>query len=260
MRKRRMRGLDLSHWNSITPERIRSAGFEFAIIKATEGVSFRDPSFDDMYLEIGSWNNCHPDKPIHIGCYHYLRATTTAEAEAEADFFINSIRGLAFDMPIFVDVEEREIFNTGNAEEITRVFCETVEKAGYWAGFYTYYSKWFYGLEDRFTGWLACWSDEKPVNTECGIWQFTSSWDIDGKRFDANDCYINYPAEIRAKGLNGLKPFPADVNRDGEVNTADLVSEMKAISNGDSDSRFDVNGDGTVDTKDLVKIMKEVSK
>ena len=123
-----------------------------------------------------------------------------------------------------------------------------------------YYSKWFYGLEDRFSGWLACWSDEKPVNTECGIWQFTSSWDIDGKRFDANDCYINYPAEIRAKGLNGLKPFPADVNRDGEVNTADLVSEMKAISNGDSDSRFDANGDGAVDTKDLVRIMKEVSK
>lgn len=128
MRERWMRGLDLSHWNSITPERVRSAGFEFAIIKATEGVSFRDPSFDDMYIAVKSWNNCHPDKPIHIGCYHYLRATTEAGAKAEANFFIDSIKGLAFDMPVFVDVEELSIFNTGHAEEITRVFCETVEK------------------------------------------------------------------------------------------------------------------------------------
>ena len=260
MRERWMRGIDISHWNSITPERISSAGFNFAIIKATEGTGFRDPKFDDMYLAIQSWNNCHPDKPIHIGCYHYLRATTISQAKAEARFFLKSIKGLAFDMPVFVDVEETSTFDSGFAEDITRVFCEEVESAGYWAGFYTYYYRWFYGLEDRFTGWLACWAPDKPVNVTCGIWQFTNGWAIDGKCYDANDCYFDYPAEIRAKGLNGLKPYPADVNRDGVVDAKDMVAEMKAVAAGSTESRYDVNGDGKTDVKDIINVMKEASK
>lgn len=260
-----MRGLDISHHNRITPERIKSAGFDFVILKATEGLGWRDNAFDDMYLDIKSWNNCHPDDPIHIGCYHYFRATDIDGALAEADYFLESIKELCFDMPVFVDVEEAETFRSPTARKAVISFLERVESAGYWAGFYTYdwrvrAGKEFDGLCNRFTAWVAAIDGAKP-SCDAPIHQFTHTWAIDGKNFDANDCYYDFPRMIREYGLNGYKRknSRADVNGDGKVNSKDLIAEMKAISAKSKDEKYDVNGDGKVDTKDLTRIMKEVN-
>ena len=51
-----------------------------------------------------------------------------------------------------------------------------------------------------------------------------------------------------------------DVNADGQVDTRDLVAEMKAVAQGVDDLVFDVNGDGEVNTKDLIKLQKYIAK
>ena len=64
-------------------------------------------------------------------------------------------------------------------------------------------------------------------------------------------CGVNNPNFVAKHG---------DVNEDGEVDTKDLVAEMKALANGYTDSRYDINKDGVVDTKDLVAEMKKIAR
>lgn len=255
-----MIGLDLSHWNSIEPARIISAGFDFAIIKASEGVGWSDSGFSERYNAINTWNKKNPEKRISIGAYHYLRAITPEQAEREASYFVGVLQRRRFDMPLFVDIEENSIFEAGLARECVEAFCNHLEGRGYWAGFYCS-ERWvkqgaqLAGLSERYTAWIANWS-AKPTTGDYPLHQFTNSWEIDGKRFDANYCYIDFPKQIKLKGLNGYKKL--DLNGDGDINTKDLVKEMKAVASKSSESAYDLNGDGNVDAKDLINMMKEI--
>ncbi len=53
-------------------------------------------------------------------------------------------------------------------------------------------------------------------------------------------------------------PSRADVNRDGEVNIADVNAVIYAIMNDVQDDRFDVNGDGEVNIADVNAIIDEI--
>ena len=53
-------------------------------------------------------------------------------------------------------------------------------------------------------------------------------------------------------------PSRADVNRDGEVNIADVNAVIYAILNDVQDDRFDVNGDGEVNIADVNAIIGEI--
>ena len=50
------------------------------------------------------------------------------------------------------------------------------------------------------------------------------------------------------------KPNPADVNRDGAVDSADIVAVIKEMPEGDK--KADVNGDGVIDSADIVAVIK----
>ena len=47
---------------------------------------------------------------------------------------------------------------------------------------------------------------------------------------------------------------PADVNRDGTVDSADIVAVIKEMPDGDK--KADVNGDGVIDSADIVAVIK----
>lgn len=48
--------------------------------------------------------------------------------------------------------------------------------------------------------------------------------------------------------------YPADVNRDGTVDSADIVAVIKEMPDGDM--KADVNGDGVIDSADIVAVIK----
>ena len=47
---------------------------------------------------------------------------------------------------------------------------------------------------------------------------------------------------------------PADVNRDGTVDSADIVAVIKEMPDGDK--KADVNNDGVIDSADIVAVIK----
>ena len=100
--------------------------------------------------------------------------------------------------------------------EIVMAFCFTMEAAGYWVGIYSsesfFYSEMNDGELTRYSHWVARWGKSKPAPTsgaETQMWQFGGETNlirsnkINGQTCDQDYCYVDYPAKIKAAGLNG---------------------------------------------------------
>lgn len=71
-----MNGVDISNWQTSTP-----SGYDFYIIKASEGNGYKDPRLDQHYNQVASWK-----KPY--GFYHFARPDLGNKPEAEAEWFL----------------------------------------------------------------------------------------------------------------------------------------------------------------------------
>jgi len=164
----------------------------------------------DIYYEEAKKNN------IPVGTYWYCYATTPEEALLEAKTFLNKVKGKQFEYPIFYDVEEKNILNTGkeNVNKIIKTFLEEVEKNGYLVGLYcsAYYLNTLVDdeIKNKYEIWVAEWGKnlEKPkiYIGKWDIWQHTSDGHIDGvqsQRVDLDFSNKNYPDIIKSKGKNG---------------------------------------------------------
>lgn len=84
MSKQVLEGVDVSHWNTL--EKVLPYNPKFMMIKATEGLTFRD----DKALE---WRNTASALGVPYGFYHYARAEKN-EAGKEADHFVKRVKEL----------------------------------------------------------------------------------------------------------------------------------------------------------------------
>lgn len=76
-----LRGVDLSHWNSDSQFNniVKNNTIDFIIMKATEGVSYRDPKF------MPRMHNLLGTKKL-VGAYHFF--TTNSDPLLQADIFL----------------------------------------------------------------------------------------------------------------------------------------------------------------------------
>jgi len=213
MSEKAKKGIDLSYcqkkvdWEKVTAE--------FAIIRAGYGryAHQKDSMFESHYAGAQS-------RGIPVGAYWYSYAMTPEDARLEADACIAVLKGKQFAYPIYYDVEEKKQFELGKEQvsAIIRAFLERLEAAGYWVGLYSSYSALTaYVAEDirkRYSIWLAHWDVQKsPYQGAYGLWQYA----VGQAEGVSGDCdldygYVDYPAQIRAKGLNGFaKPDAPDV-------------------------------------------------
>lgn len=202
----RKQGIDISYcqtqvdWTKVTAD--------FVIVKAGQR-DFTDPLYESHYKGA-------KDRGIPVGAYWYLDALTVEDAQKEAEAFIQRLSGKQFEYPVFLDLENEQQFKLGKAKvsALIRAFLEKVEKAGYWVGLYGNLSSLTYYTEDdikkRYSIWLAQWDISKPTYTGAyGIWQYSvgKANGINGA-CDLDYCYIDYPTQIKAKGLNGFGGQP----------------------------------------------------
>lgn len=208
-----MKGIDVSRWQTnVDYAKLKRAGVEFVIIQAGFGDVLSYPKQKDKMFE--SHYKAAKAAGLHVGAYWYSYATTVAGAKREAQGFIQTIKGKQFDMPIYLDIEERS--QKSNANEICKAFCEVCEAANYWTGVYSYLgmineciSK---SICDRYSLWVAQWNVQKcTYNGTVNIWQYADNAVYNGVKgvVDADICYDDYPSKIKAAGKNGY-PKPAE--------------------------------------------------
>lgn len=115
-------GIDVSEWQgNIDFGEVARAGIEVVYIRTSEGTNYVDPYFRENYEKAKA-------NGIRVGFYHFLTATSVAEAGEEAEFFVNNIKGLEPNCRLAMDFEVFDGLSVSEINEISRAFLETVEK------------------------------------------------------------------------------------------------------------------------------------
>lgn len=218
--------IDVSRWNgAIDFKKVKASGVTGVIIKAGvtgygAGHSMeRDANFETNYKNAKAAG-------LNVGAYYYSGAMTEDFAVKEANYFLSLLKGKQFSLPVYMDVEESHsttnmpALGKSKLTAIVYKWCETVENAGYFTGFYTMKS-WCNTYLDmaklsRFTFWLAHYTGKTTYTGTYAMWQYSSTGKVNGinGNVDMNWCYADFPAQIKAAGLNGYtKPAVDDGKR-----------------------------------------------
>lgn len=217
------KGIDVSaHQGKIDWKKVN---VDFAILRAGFGkvISQKDEHFEANYSGAKAAG-------IPVGAYWYSYAMTPDEARQEADVFLEVIKGKQFEYPVYFDIEEQKQLALGKEKvsAIIKAFLEKVEKAGYWVGLYMSASPLTDFVTDdiknRYAVWVANVGVSKPSYSGAyGMWQYSWKGSVSGITgdVDMDYCYVDYPSQIKARGLNGFGKQP-----DNEPETDEITVEM----------------------------------
>lgn len=172
---------------------------------------------------------------VPLGAYWYSCANTPLEGIAEAKELLRLVKGKSFLYPLVMDVEDQHHQAPTSKQVLTDTviaFCQTIEKAGYYAMIYS--STWWLHNEldlarlAPYDIWAAQWSVSEPAIRH-GVWQYTSDGKVNGYtgRLDCNYAYKDYPKIIRENGLNRLgekKPVKVEKKKSVEELAKEVIA------------------------------------
>ena len=200
-------GIDVSRFQGeIDWEQVADAGIDYAIIRvglrgSTEGKLLEDDNF--VYnIENAIANG------IDVGVYFYSQAITDEEALEEAQFVLDLIEPYDLAYPVVLDVESADSTSArtnGLSQDqytsIAKLFCETVEGAGYKAVIYGNVKSFTLLLNANeltsYDTWIAYYGTPLYYPYEFGMWQYSSSGTVAGidGDVDLNISVVDYSAE-----------------------------------------------------------------
>ena len=178
------KGIDISVWqDNINYDRLKSSDIEFVIIRDGYGKnkSQKDKLFEKHYQGV-------KNAGLKVGAYHYSYMTSIDGAKAEAYQCLEFIKDKKFDLPIFIDIEEKRTANLGK-DTVTKgviEFCKIIKNAGYEAGVYAnlnFFRNFIDAntiINNGFKIWLAEWSNKISANFKVDYWQYTSKGQVNG--------------------------------------------------------------------------------
>lgn len=215
-----IKGLDVSEFQGeVDWERVKAAGYQFAMLRAGYGFSTEDQQFRRNASECNRIG-------LPIGAYWFCYATSPQTAVQEAQGCIRTISDFRLDYPVCYDIEQASVaYASGEGVTVTAAlarslvenFCNQIEAGGYYAMFYT--NKSFFDsylgseLTKRYAFWYARYTNQFD-GTNCGIWQYSNQGSIPGigGDVDLDEAFVDYASVIRSAGLNhlsGSSPSPS---------------------------------------------------
>jgi GH25 family lysozyme M1 (1,4-beta-N-acetylmuramidase) len=182
-------GIDVSHYQgTINWSSVKSAGIQFAWIKATEGTTYTDPQFSANYLH--AYNN-----KVIRGAYHFARPDVSGGA-TQADFFASHGGAWSADnltLPGMLDLEGGCYGKTvsGMQSWILNFYNEYKAKTTRDVVIYTSASWWntctggWSGMSTKSPLWAASWTTASDPTIPNGfpyatVWQYTSTGSVSG--------------------------------------------------------------------------------
>jgi GH25 family lysozyme M1 (1,4-beta-N-acetylmuramidase) len=202
-----IKGIDVSHWQNIIDfEKVKASGIDFCIIKAggSDKGFYMDSRFKENYAKAVAAG-------LYVGAYYFagkdFRGATNGIADAER--FIAILDCLKFEYPVYLDIEAQDNRYKEEITDAAVAFCQTMEKAGYFAGIYASDISGFkYKLDHEkvkpYAHWVARYGKEPEVCKEYGIWQYSSKGSVSGisGSVDMDLSSVDYAKVIKEKGFN----------------------------------------------------------
>lgn len=172
-------GIDISHHNgSVNWAKVKADGISFAFLKASEGQTYKDDTFEDHVKNARQAG-------ILVGAYHFVRAVSEADAKAEAANFYAAIRAAGgigrLDLPPVMDYEN----NPGSLSKlqinaVAAAFLAEIERlSGVRPIVYTgnSFAANFVAAIGKYPLWIARYSTAAPMETTAwsrwDFWQYS---------------------------------------------------------------------------------------
>ena len=176
-------GIDVSKHNGVINfEEVRDDDYQFAIIKASEGKTYRDDAFERNYRAARAAG-------LKVGAYHFFRKNRTGSEQA--DNLLGVVNGKTLDLPLVIDLEDDwgNGATTSRSVAIQRVIemIHCLNQAGYAVMIYT-----------NFDGYEKYYKD---MLVDCDLWlcSFTSPDLLP----DLPHCIQQYSHEGTVAGVKG---------------------------------------------------------
>lgn len=188
------KGIDISEFNGDVDLAGLKGQIEFVIIRCGYGGDYTNQ--DDPQFE----NNVRKCEAAGIpwGTYLYSYAKDTSMAQSEAAHTLRLLKGKHPQYGVWYDVEDSTL-PTGEAliDNVVTYF-QAIQQAGYYCGLYSFLFWMQTRLNsprlDPYDKWVAQWSSQLDYQKPAGMWQFTNQLVLNGKTFDGNWAYKDYPA------------------------------------------------------------------
>lgn len=181
-----IRGLDISgHNGDIDFDKVKSQGYEFVIIKATEGSTFRDKKFVENVRRAR-------EAGLKVGAYHFFRFDSPGYIQGLN--FASALRDRGLDLPAVIDLEE---WTNPNMQATPLVMqrlgdmIDHLEQRGHRVMLYTNkngYNRFLKSYSRSLPLWICSLASE-PVDIRWTLWQATHSGKVDG---------VDHPVDINA--------------------------------------------------------------
>lgn len=188
------KGIDISEFNGDVDLAGLKGQIEFVIIRCGYGGDYTNQ--DDPQFE----NNVRKCEAAGIpwGTYLYSYAKDTSMAQSEAAHTLRLLKGKHPQYGVWYDVEDSTL-PTGEALiDNVVTYCQAIQQAGYYCGLYSFLFWMQTRLNsprlDPYDKWVAQWSSQLDYQKPAGMWQFTNQLVLNGKTFDGNWAYKDYPA------------------------------------------------------------------
>ena len=188
--RKALTGIDVSvYQGAIDWEAVAQSGVEFAIIR----LGYRGYSQGAIQLDRNFEQNMRGalEAGLDVGVYFFSQATTVLEAEEEADFVLENLRGYPITFPVVFDWEfvtaDQARTHEMEGEALTDcalAFCELVATAGYTP--MVYFNQdigyFYYQLDelDQYPFWLAEYDSKPDFFYDFEIWQYTHTGTVPG--------------------------------------------------------------------------------
>ena len=177
-------GIDVSAWQGeIDWNAVRNSGVEVAMLRASEGETVVDSTFERNYAGAKSAG-------VAVGFYHFMTADTVAGAQRQADFFAQVIAGkdadclLALDMGDAVSLSDEELTAVALAF-LTRIEARTGLRAMLYTDAWAARARFGAALA-QYPIWVANYGVSLPeANGKWTSWvgfQYSDQGEVDGIR------------------------------------------------------------------------------
>lgn len=209
-----IRGVDVSEFNGdLDVAALRQGGIEYVIIRCGYG---NDSVSQDDVQYLSNVKKCE-QAGMPYGVYLYAYAKTAEAAKSEADHTLRLLKEANPSYGVWYDVEDSTLPSGSALVDNCAVYCKAITDAGYYCGIYASLYFWENRLNDAaldaYDKWIAHWADTVGYKGDFGIWQYSDSGLIGGKRFDMNLAYRDYPALTRGEDTDMTKEEVAALAR-----------------------------------------------
>ena len=196
-----LEGIDISHWQQGLS--IAKADPDFAIMKATDGTTYVDPTCD------GFVSQCKSHGALY-GVYHFWQGNATAEA----DWFVKNVKGYIGKGILVLDFEGAHATSASAAKAfLDRVYDKTgVRPLIYMSQSVTRQFDWSAVAKD-YALWVARYGSDTYGDTGAwgspAMWQYTSTGKVSGYSGDVDKDHFYGDREAWAAfATGGSKPKP----------------------------------------------------